>query len=163
MPRLWISIGSNINAEANVRGAVDALRTEFGEVVLSPVYESAAVGFEGPPFLNLVAGVTTALPATRVMQILARIEARFGRGRGHKKLDSRTLDLDLLTYGTDPVIVGGRQLPRDEVLEYAFVLKPLADVAPQERHPLDGRTYAQLWAAYGGDRSAILAKDLRLE
>lgn len=160
MPRIWVSIGSNIDAEANVRGAVGALREVFGDAVLSPVYETAAVGFEGPPFLNLVAGFRTGLPASRVMQILARIEARFGRERSAKKFDSRTLDLDLLVYGNAPLIVNGKRLPRDEILEYAFVLKPLADVAPAERHTVDGRTYAELWAAYEGDRSGIVAKGL---
>jgi 2-amino-4-hydroxy-6-hydroxymethyldihydropteridine diphosphokinase len=131
MQRIWISIGSNIDAAANVRDAVAALREIFGDAMLSPVYETAAVGFTGPHFLNLVAGFTTSLPAAEVVQVLGRIEARFGR-------------------------------QRDEILEYAFVLKPLADVAPKERHPVDGRTYAELWAAFEGDRTGMSSIDFDL-
>ena len=162
MQRIWISIGSNIDAAANVRDAVAALREIFGDAMLSPVYETAAVGFTGPHFLNLVAGFTTSVPAAEVVQVLGRIEARFGRQRDEKKFDSRTLDLDLLTYGDEVVTASGKRLPRDEILEYAFVLKPLADVAPKERHPVDGRTYAELWAAFEGDRTGMSSIDFDL-
>lgn len=163
MPRIWISIGSNIHAEANVRGAVKALREIFGDALLSPVYETAAVGFAGPPFLNLVAGFATDLPPEEVIRILGGIEARFGRVRGDKQFDSRTLDLDLLTYGDEASTVDGKRLPRDEILKYAFVLKPLADIAADERHPIDGRSYSELWTAFEGDRTGLTPIDCRLD
>ena len=162
MQRIWISIGSNIEAEANVRGAVRALRRVFGEAALSPVYRTAAVGFAGPPFLNLVAGFETDLPAEEVMLALSQIEERFGRTRGDRRFDSRTLDLDLLTYGNETLTVNGKHLPRAEILEYGFVLKPLADVAPLERHPEDGRRYAEHWAAFRGDRNGMTRVDCDL-
>ena len=155
MPRIWISIGSNIDAEANIHGALKVLKRAFGDAVLSPVYETTAVGFEGPPFLNLVAGFVTDEPPENVMRVLNETEAEFGRIRGEGKFDSRTIDLDLLTYGAETLTVNGKHLPRDEILKYAFVLRPLADAAPEDRHPADGRTYGDLWAAFGGDRSGM--------
>ena len=155
MPRIWISIGSNIDAEANVRAAVDALRNIFGEIVCHPSTAPQPVGFDGPPFLNLVAGFDTRSPAGEVLRSLGRIEDSLGRVRGPERFDSRTIDLDLLTYGDAILSVDGHALPRDEILEYAFVLRPLADVAPAERHPVDGRTYAELWRDFAGDREGM--------
>lgn len=155
MPRIWISLGSNIDAETNVRTAVRALRKAFGEALLSPVYRTAAVGFDGPAFLNLVAGFDTDRAPEEVLGILSDIEHRLGRVRGPKRFDSRTIDLDLLTYGDQALNVEGKELPRGEILEYAFVLRPLAEVAPREHHPVDGRTYAELWETFEGDRNGM--------
>ena len=161
MPRIWISIGSNMDAEANVGAAIGALRDALGEPRLSPVYRTDAVGFEGPPFLNLVAGFDTGLQPEKVFDILAGIETRLGRRRGSERFDSRTIDLDLLTYDDQVLRIAGKELPRDEILEYAFVLRPLADVAPDERHPVDGRTYAELWQAFDGERSGMEAVSMK--
>jgi len=155
VPRIWISIGSNIDAEANVLAAVTALKAAFGAPLLSPVYRTAAIGFEGPPFLNLVAGFDTDLPPGQVLSTLAGIEDSLGRRRGPDRFDSRTVDLDLLTYGDQTLSIAGKELPRDEILDYAFVLKPLADVAPGEHHPVDGRTYRELWRAFTGKRDGM--------
>ena len=148
MPRAWLSLGSNIERRRNIRGAVRALERQFGDLVISPVYESEAVGFESAPFYNLVVGVDTGLPPARVQEILRNIEAHHGRERQSGKLVARTLDIDLLTYG-DQVIASGRlKLPRDEILRYAFVLRPLAEVAANELHPENGRSYGELWEAF---------------
>jgi 2-amino-4-hydroxy-6-hydroxymethyldihydropteridine diphosphokinase len=76
------------------------------------------------------------------------IEDAHGRTRGGDKFAPRTLDIDLLTYGDSVLNAGPLRLPRDEILKYAFVLGPLAEVAGAERHPVDGRNYAELWAAF---------------
>ena len=159
MPRAWISIGSNIDAHNNVAGAIRELRKTFGDVMLSPVYEARAVGFDGPAFVNLVAGIETELPAAEVARRLGDIEARFGRVRGEAAFSSRTLDLDLLTYGNTASSVNGKPLPREDILKYAFVLRPLAEVAPNERHAMDGRTYAEIWSAFGGDTTGLKPVD----
>lgn len=171
--RCWISLGSNLEREASIRGGVGRLRQAFGPLILSPVYETEAVGFDGSPFLNLVVGIKTPLRVGEVRAILRRIEAEHGRERSGELEDERegehgrersgepeseregehdgerfaprTLDLDLLTYGDCAGEIDGYRLPRDEILRYAFVLGPLADVAPDERHPIDGRCYAELW------------------
>ncbi len=150
MPRVWVSIGSNIERERHVRAAIAALRARFGELILSPVYETPAEGFDGDPFYNLVAGFDTALPPQRLHAELRAIEDANGRVRGAGKFSARTLDIDVLTYGDQRDATGGKPLPRDEITRYAFVLKPLADVAGDERHPVLGRTYGELWAAFDG-------------
>lgn len=144
--RVYLSLGSNIDREHNIRTGLDALAAQFGDVHLSPVYESEAVGFDGEPFLNLVARIDTGLPLGELAGLLRDIEAAHGRVRGDKKFASRTLDIDVLTYGDLTGLVDGVELPRDEILKHAFVLRPLADLAPQARHPVLGETYAALLA-----------------
>lgn len=151
MPRVWISIGSNIEPARHVETALAELRELFGNLVVSPVYEAQAVGFDAPPFLNLVVGVETDRPPSELHRLMREIEAHHGRRRTGARFSSRTLDLDLLTYGDRVTDEGGKHLPRDEILGYAFVLAPLADVAPAERHPEVGETYGALWDGYDGD------------
>jgi 2-amino-4-hydroxy-6-hydroxymethyldihydropteridine diphosphokinase len=114
--------------------------------VISPVYETDAVGFDGDAFYNLVVGIETDQTVAEIRQTLRAIEDARGRLRESEKFAPRTLDLDLLTWGDAVGVVDGYELPRDEILKYAFVLAPLADVAPNERHPVDGRSYRQLWS-----------------
>lgn len=148
MPRVWLSIGSNIDRERHIGGALERLRREFGELAVSRVYETEAVGFSGDAFYNLVVGLDTDLSPQELNARMHAIEAAHGRKRGGEKFAPRTLDIDLLTYGDQVLSRPGLELPRDEILKYAFVLGPLAEVAPHERHPLDGRTYAELWQAF---------------
>jgi len=148
MARCWISIGSNQDREYCIRGAVHALRERFGELTLSSVYESEAVGFDGQPFFNLVAGIDSGEPAPVLLTALRSIEDAFGRVRGPNRFAPRTLDLDLLTYGDLAGTIGGHTLPHDEILHDAFVLGPLAEVADQKFHPTLGRPYGELWRAF---------------
>ncbi len=152
MTWVWVSIGSNIEREHNTRAAIAALRSAFGELVLSPVYETQAVGFDGAPFYNLAAGFDTRLSAENTSSILKEIETNNGRKLQDAKFSSRTLDIDLLTYGDTILDKEGLHIPRDEILKYAFVLKPLADVAPNDTHPVAGKSYADLWQEFNGDR-----------
>ena len=148
MPRVWVSVGSNIDRERHIRGALDDLRGLFGELEVSPVYESAAVGFDGDAFFNLVVGFDTELPPERVRGLLRAVEARHGRERNDQKFAARTLDLDLLTYGDAVVGDGGHALPREEIERYAFVLGPLADVAGGQIHPQRGLSFAEMWRRF---------------
>ncbi len=143
MTRAWISAGTNVEPEYNMRAAIENLRQAFGELVLSPVYRTRAVGFEGDDFLNMVIGIDTHLPPDQLRTRLREIEKRQGRKRGEEKFSPRTIDLDLLTWGD--LVDAAAGIPRDEILRYAFVLKPLADVAPEELHPQTGKSYARLW------------------
>jgi len=148
MPRVWVSLGSNIHRERCIRGAVAALRTHYGELTLSRVFESAAEDFDGPPFYNLVAGFHTDEHPGELKVRFRTIEDTFGRVRGPERFSSRTLDIDLLTYGDQVLDVDGMELPRDEIDRYAFVLRPLAEVAGDERHPRTGISYRAMWEVF---------------
>jgi 2-amino-4-hydroxy-6-hydroxymethyldihydropteridine diphosphokinase len=148
LARVYISLGSNIDAPRHLRAAVAALRECYGELILSPVYESEAVGFEGDNFLNLVAGLETDQDVHEVNRQLHAIEDAHGRQRNGPRFSPRTLDLDLLLYDDLILSEDKLQLPRDEITRNAFVLRPLADIAPDLRHPVTGQTMAELWQAF---------------
>ncbi len=157
MTRVWISAGTNVNPEHNMRNAVENLRAEFGELLLSPVYQTEAVGFDGDDFLNMVIGIDTELPPDQLRISLRKIEAQQGRVRGEEKFSPRAIDLDLLTWGDR---VDERQdIPRDEILRYAFVLKPLADVAGAEKYPGTDDSYRQLWRRLQGQHTDMQPLD----
>ena len=153
MPWIWVSVGSNMDRETSIRAGVCALREEFGELQLSPVYETEAVGFVGDAFLNMVLGFHTDLPLQDVRGVLRRIEHTQGRVRDGQKFGSRTLDLDILTYGD--LVDESEDIPRAEIMRYAFVLGPLADVAPEQVHPGLGKTYARLWQEFTADKTGM--------
>jgi 2-amino-4-hydroxy-6-hydroxymethyldihydropteridine diphosphokinase len=154
--RVYVSIGSNIDRVRNIGLALQQLGDEYGPLLRSSVFESAAVGFDSAPFYNLVVGFDTVLPPQAVQEHLHEIEANSGRERTGE-LSARTLDLDLLLYD-DLVIDEGRlRLPRDDITRYAFVLYPLAEIAPDARHPVSGERYADLWACFD-DASQILTR-----
>lgn len=143
--RAYISLGSNVDRENMLRRAVAALRDRFGTVGLSPVYDSAAVGFDGSNFLNLVAVVDSDLEAGELVDLFHAIEDRLGRDRSLPKFASRPIDLDLLLYGDAIIDLPGLRIPRPEILENAFVLRPLQDLAPGLVHPEKGESMAALW------------------
>lgn len=147
MTTIYVSIGSNIDRESNIRGGVAALRERFGELRLSTVYESEAVGFAGDPFYNLVASFETDARPDEVVAALRAIEDRFGRVRTGPRFSSRTLDIDLLLYG-DAVFEQPVVIPRQEITRNAFVLRPLAELAPDRVHPQTGKTYARMWQEF---------------
>ncbi len=145
MPIGYISIGSNIDKEANIPSSLKALDKLFGDLLISNVYETESVGFVGDSFYNLVARFNSNLSAKEVAKLLRQIELEHGRSRESQKFSARTLDLDLILYG-DQIISDGRlQIPRDEIERYAFVLEPLAEIASEEKHPISGKTYKELW------------------
>jgi len=160
MPRVYVSIGSNIDREHNIRSAVSMLRDQFGTVVLSGVYETEAVGFEGGAFYNLVAAFETDMPVDTLLEWLDDAENQHGRDRSEPRFGPRTLDMDLLLYGD--LVDAGRHLPRDEVEHYAFVLGPLAEIAPGVPHPLSGIPISELWQAFDQDEQPLKPVPLML-
>ncbi|MDQ3776410.1 MAG: 2-amino-4-hydroxy-6-hydroxymethyldihydropteridine diphosphokinase [Pseudomonadota bacterium] len=148
MPRVYLGIGSNVAREANIAGALESLRECFAPLTVSPVYESKAVGFDGPSFHNLVAGFDTDLDLLALHGELSEVEHRHGRRPETPRYAPRPLDLDILLYGNRVFRTNGIEVPRRDILEYAFVLRPLADIAPDLRHPANGRRIADLWQAF---------------
>jgi len=145
--QVFLSLGSNIDREHNIRSGLNALARVFAPLAISPVYESEAVGFDGDAFYNLVVGLQTTLSVGELTACLKGIEKDHGRVRGEKKFSSRTLDIDILTYDDRVGEVDGVQLPRDEILKHAFVLKPLVDLAPDALHPETQTSYQALLKA----------------
>ncbi|MGD8484932.1 MAG: 2-amino-4-hydroxy-6-hydroxymethyldihydropteridine diphosphokinase [Thioalkalispiraceae bacterium] len=162
MARIFISIGSNINPSENVRCAVSVLRQYFSDIQVSPVYESEAVGFAGDNFLNLVVGASTDLEIHEVNTLLHTIEDEYGRDRSGPRFSSRTIDLDLLLYDDMVIKEDGLEIPREEITRNAFVLWPLADIAPNVVHPEKQQTIAELWAAFDKQSQALWPVDIDL-
>lgn len=155
-----LGLGSNQDPERHIAAGIVALRQAFEGVRVSPVYRSAAVGFAGADFLNCAAVIHTELALVDLKQWLTELEDRHGRDRSQPRFSDRSLDIDILLYGD---LVGehdGLILPRQEILKYAHVLKPLADIAPELRHPLTGRTFSEHWKEFDGDRTLETCPDL---
>lgn len=155
MARVYLSIGSNIDREVNIRGGVADLKRIFGELSLSRVFESKSVGFEGDNFYNLVAAFDTEMPVKEVSKTLHLIEAEHGRTREGPRFSSRTLDIDLLTYNDLVCNEGGLQLPREEITKNAFVLWPLAELAPDVSHPVLNQNYGELWENFDKEKQSL--------
>ena len=148
MSRAYLSLGSNLEPEKNLRAALAELRARFGAIVVSPAYRCKAVGFDGPDFFNLAVAIDTDLEPVALNDWLHALEDRHGRRRDVPRFSSRTLDVDIVLY--DDLVMQGEghlELPRSE-LKHAFVLKPLADIAPDAVHPISGKTLATLWAEH---------------
>jgi len=144
MTSIWVGAGSNSGPVAALRAAVAALRRVFGPVLCSSVVRSAAVGEPAPDYLNLVVGFTSERGVAAVKGELEVIEAAAGRTRSDPRAALCPLDLDLLLVGER--VDAEWRLPHPDVLRRAFVLAPLAEVAPLLAHPVTGETFASAWA-----------------
>ena len=143
-----LSLGSNVEPERHLRVALEELRARFGALTVSPAYRTAAVGFDGAPFINNAVMLQSDDTLVALEAWLHALEDRHGRDRSGPRLSDRTLDVDVVFHG-DAALRDGEQvrLPRPE-LKHAFVLKPLADIAPDFIDPLSGCSLAGLWRAH---------------
>lgn len=157
----YLGVGSNIDAEANLRAGMKALRDRFALLRLSRVYQNPAVGFVGEDFYNLAVKIRTDLDVWSLLPELRHIEERCGRDRAAPKHSDRTLDIDLLMYGDMNCDEPGLCLPRPDICRHAFVLGPLAEVAGDKVHGAAGKTIGQLWQEFASDhRLRPVAMDL---
>lgn len=148
MTQVMLSLGSNRERYRHITSALDALHQHFGELMISPVYESESVGFKGSAFLNLVVGIECECGLSELSQQLKQIEDDNGRDRTLPKFGPRTLDIDILTFGDLTGEVEGIELPRPEITENAFVLRPLADIQASNTLPGSELNYQQLWQQF---------------
>jgi 2-amino-4-hydroxy-6-hydroxymethyldihydropteridine diphosphokinase len=148
MPAVYVAAGSNVEPERNLREALAELRREFPSVRFSSWYRNRAEGFVGDDFLNLVAGFDSALPLHDVLARLHAIEALCGRPRNAARWAPRSMDLDVLLYGDLVCEEPGLKLPRPDLLKRAYMLGPLAELAPAVRHPTAGLTIGELWRSF---------------
>ncbi len=155
MAVVYLSIGSNIRREYYISRCLDALAAEFGRLDISSIYESEAVGFDGDAFYNLVVGIHTDLSLNNLYQSLRDIEHDNDRCRNAVKFSSRTLDIDILTYDDFCGEFDGGRLPRGEITRNAFVLRPLAELAPAGIHPSSALSYQALWQQFDQQKQLL--------
>ena len=151
--QVYLGLGSNVDARNKLAAGIAALRDRFGEVECSPAYQSEAVGFDGEDFLNACCRIESEMQPEALKAWLTELEDKHGRKRDLPKFADRTLDIDILLFGERTGRFGNLVLPRGEILKYAHVLKPLADLAPELEHPETGKTFAEHWREFEGDRS----------
>lgn len=158
----YVSGGSNLDTEANLRLAARELKRLFPGARFSRCYRNKAVGFDGPDFINFV----VALPVTQGVAVLKaeleRIEALCGRPANAPRWEPRAMDLDILLVDDLVGSFDGVELPRPSLLDWGFMLGPLAEVAPALWHPVQLATMAQLWARFDRDANPLEAVDLDL-
>ena len=146
MNRIYLSLGSNLgDREANLRAAIGALPTAGVRMLrASPVYETEPVDYRDQGwFLNLVVEAETALVPTQLLAAIAGIERDLGRVRDVPK-GPRTIDIDILFYGTAVVNTERLDIPHPRIAERRFVLAPLADLEPELRHPVTRQTVREM-------------------
>jgi 2-amino-4-hydroxy-6-hydroxymethyldihydropteridine diphosphokinase len=151
MTPVYVAAGSNVEPEKHLAQAAMQILDTWPDAIFSAAYANKAVGFDGPDFINLVVGFHTAHPFDFVIGRLRAIETRCGRPRYAPKWASRTMDLDVLMFGDRIEKTSDYTLPRPDLLKRPYMLGPMAEIAPDVKHPIEGRTIAELWAAFDGD------------
>lgn len=154
MALVYIGIGSNVDKEIYVPAVLSELRTRFPSLRVSPIYESVAVDCVGANYFNLVAEFETALTVDELQLLLKALERKHGRKASDVRYAPRTIDLDLLLYD-DLIRYELPMLPRPEITYNAFVLWPLAELAPGLVHPQLKQTMASLWHAFDKSKQTL--------
>lgn len=150
MVDVFLGLGVNVDRERSMRAGLHALRILDPQLLVSQLYESDAVGFVGAPFYNCVVQFHTALTLTELIKTLKAIEQANGRNRSPQHAGGKGLDIDVLTYGDLIGCYAGIDLPRDDIMRYAHVLRPLAEIAPHNCLPGTQRCYGDLWRSFNG-------------
>ncbi len=145
MTSVLLGIGSNMSREANIATGLSMLDQEFSLLSGSSAWESDALGFEGPAFINMVVELDVQMGVGELARFLRQMEYRMGRPRNASRFSSRTLDIDILEFGDCCGERDGIALPRGEILENSYVLAPLAELVPARRHSGTGKSFATLW------------------
>ena len=134
--KVFIGIGSNLNKIKNIKSCLLKIKNDYKNVKLSPVYETKSMGFDGPNFYNLVCSFNTTEDIYKLKERLNEIELDHGRNLNETKYSSRTLDIDILYYDNLILVDDKIKIPRKEIIEYDFVLRPLIDIDAEFIHPV---------------------------
>ncbi len=148
MATVYLGLGSNVSPAQNIKLAVHELERRYGKLRVSPVYRNAALGFKAADFMNLVVSLESEDPPQAICAEIELIHNLSGRNRDSDKWESRPLDIDLLLYNDLILDEKPVRVPREDVLKYSFVLRPLAELAPELCHPVSGKTMRQHWQEY---------------
>ena len=162
MPIAYLGLGSNLDAGQNLQLASREFRRRFSLQKISTVYRSEALGFDGAEFLNAVACIETELTPQELHEEIELIHDLAGRQRRQGTISSRTLDIDLLLYDQLVLNEPPLLLPRQDVLQYSFVLRPLAEIAPDLRHPVTGKLISDHWREFDAASHPLTRVDLTL-
>ena len=144
MQTIFVSIGSNIDAESNMLLVKEHLNLLF-EVTYSGTYQTPAEGFTGEDFLNSVCKFKSDKKPNEIRRTLKSIEEKMGRTISQKGMSNRVIDLDLILYGDMLINEDGLEIPSSDIENYKFVLEPLAEIAPDYIHPMLKKTYKELF------------------
>lgn len=156
MTDVYVAAGSNVEPEKYLARALRELAAAYGPLTLSPAYRNQAVGFSGDDFINLVVGFRTEDDVGQVRQQLQKIEAACDRPPDAPKWAARTMDLDILLFGELVSDEPGLKIPRPDLIKRPYVLRPIADIAPDVRHPTLGKTMRELWESFDGSSHSMV-------
>lgn len=151
MPEVFIAAGSNVDPFVNLPRALRMLRAHYPGLRRSRAWRNAAVGFEGEDFVNLVVCFATGESPRKVLTRLHEAESACGRARDAPRWAPRSMDLDILLYGDLVSDEGDLVLPRPDLLRRAYMLGPMAELAPGLRHPTRGLSMRELWERFDRD------------
>jgi 2-amino-4-hydroxy-6-hydroxymethyldihydropteridine diphosphokinase len=149
---VYVAAGSNVEPIVHLRRALDVLARCYPGLRVSRAWRNRAVGFEGEDFVNLVIGFETGDDVHAVLARLHEAEAACGRARDAPKWAPRSMDLDILLYGDRVCDEPGLVLPRPDLLRRAYMLGPMAELAPDVVHPVLRLRMDELWSRF--DRAA---------
>ena len=145
MARVFVGIGSNIDPQVNIASILSLLQNHFSPLRISPIYQSPAVGFSGDIFYNLVVEFEYLQPLSELIQTLSAFEQQYQGALSGLRYHPRKMDIDVLLFGDLVEFTADYEIPRSDILKFAFVLKPLVDLAPELIHPQLQLTLRQLW------------------
>ena len=162
MANIYLGLGSNKSPEKNLRLGIGELRRCYGELQSSAVYKNAAVGFDGDDFLNVVVRLRSNDTPLTICREIELIHNLAGRERMSNKWEARPLDIDLLLYNDLIMDEQPVSVPRSDILKYSFVLRPLAELAPDLVHPVTGETILAHWQKFDAASHPLEVTDVVL-
>jgi 2-amino-4-hydroxy-6-hydroxymethyldihydropteridine diphosphokinase len=148
-----LGLGSNLGDRVRyLERALEQLRRELRIERISSVYETQPVGLHTQPwFLNMVCLATTQMEPRALLDYVQAVQTALGRERGGERYAPRTLDIDILAYDDRVIEEPDLEIPHPRMVERAFVLEPLAEIAPEWRHPVEGKTAKELLEELSGE------------